>query len=187
MCSRVSDARCAAVPNLGRVGRVLEDFLPRLCGGSRRPALKVDDIGKMAHLQGTTASIVRTSGRGWRRMLTSLKCDFMSERDFSRASSDSTPLPAGRLRPGPEGESGRATTVAPRRWVEDRREEGPSPSQRRWLPRRKVRGGWPGVVALDGHRHHAKRMSPQPEEENPSARFILGPRARSAALQTGCP
>ena len=33
MCNRASDARCAGVPNLGRIGRAQEDFLPQLCGG----------------------------------------------------------------------------------------------------------------------------------------------------------
>ena len=34
MCNRASDARCAGVPNLGRIGVDVEDFLPQLCGGS---------------------------------------------------------------------------------------------------------------------------------------------------------
>ena len=47
-CNRASDARCAGVPNLGRIGRAQEDFLPQLCGrscgqmltGERKPQRK---------------------------------------------------------------------------------------------------------------------------------------------------
>ena len=34
VCNRASDARCAGVPNLGRIGVDVEDFLPQLCGGT---------------------------------------------------------------------------------------------------------------------------------------------------------
>ena len=40
MCNRASDARCAGVPNLGRIGVDVEDFLPQLCGGSGGQTLK---------------------------------------------------------------------------------------------------------------------------------------------------
>ena len=35
-CNRASDARCAGVPNLGRIGVDVEDFLPQLCGRASR-------------------------------------------------------------------------------------------------------------------------------------------------------
>ena len=55
VCNRTSDARCAGVPNLGSIGRELEDFLPQLCGGSCGQARKVDGVGQIANLQGTNA------------------------------------------------------------------------------------------------------------------------------------
>ena len=46
MCNRASDARCAGVPNLGRIGRAQEDFLPQLCGRSCRRMLTGERKGQ---------------------------------------------------------------------------------------------------------------------------------------------
>ena len=87
MCNRASGARCAGVPNLGWIGGELVDFLPQLCGGMCGRAQKLDGVGKIADLQGTTESILRMSGRDWQRIHTLTGYELMLVADFSRTSS----------------------------------------------------------------------------------------------------
>ncbi len=59
MCNRASDARCAGVPNLGRIGVDVEDFLPQLCGGSGGQTLRAPMRPVLAPVDLRFLSLVR--------------------------------------------------------------------------------------------------------------------------------
>ena len=103
VCNRASGARCAGVPNLGWIGGELVDFLPQLCGGMCGRAQKLDGVGKIADLQGTTESILRMSGRDSPTMSKSQGRDSQSLQGHGRASSDLESLPTERLPTHPAG------------------------------------------------------------------------------------
>jgi hypothetical protein len=141
VCNRASDARCAAVPNLGTIGGARRNILPQLCGRSRGRVLCGARSTRLLTAQGRCRSRHPLTSTGRRPSRMSDTSDLWSADRFSRASSASLSPSSGQQPGRLAAQSARAVAEAPRECPPDGEEEGSWPAHQHRLPRREVEGG----------------------------------------------
>ena len=179
VCNRASDARCAAVPNLGTIGGARRNILPQLCGRSRGRVLCGARSTRLLTAQGRCRSRHPLTSTGRRPSRMSDTSDLWSADRFSRASSASLSPSSGQQPGRLAAQSARAVAEAPRECPPDGEEEGSWPAHQHRLPRREVEGG-PMDVGTAGATQLSRRSS--------ASKCVVVPRsARVFSADPACP